>query len=77
MGTAIWLLTLKEAEDGKVKLDFNTPRVLELIEKFLQVTDYEFECSAIVGKKFEDVNKHSEYLKNGGCSEVINVLASV
>lgn len=36
-----------------------------------------FECSEIVGRKFEDIDDHAGYLREGGCSELIEVLAAV
>ena len=45
LGTAIWIMEIKKNQEGKGKIDFNDPNALELIEKFLQCTDYEFECS--------------------------------
>ena len=46
-------------------------------DRFLKCTDYEFECSEIVGRKFESIDDHAGYLRAGGCSEIIGVLASV
>jgi hypothetical protein len=76
LGAAIWILSMKigKAEDGVV--NFDDPRANELIEKFLKATDYEFECSNIVGRKFESIEDHAEYIKNGGCSELLDLLAS-
>ncbi|MEN8154414.1 MAG: hypothetical protein ABFR75_10370 [Acidobacteriota bacterium] len=33
------------------------------------------ECNKICGKKFDSINEHTEFIKNGGCRELINVLA--
>jgi Putative redox-active protein (C_GCAxxG_C_C) len=76
LGTAIWIMELKRNQEGNGKIDFNDPKALELIERFLQCTDYEFECSEIVGRKFENVEDHAKYLHEGGCSKIIEVLAS-
>jgi len=75
LGAAIWLLNLKQNDEGPSKIQFKNPQALELIDKFLKCTDYKFKCSEIVGRKFENVNDHACYLHNGGCREVINVLA--
>lgn len=81
LGAAIWLMGVKTREqnrdadlwkDEKFATKFET-----LIEKFLENSDYEFECSHIVGRKFEDAADHAGYLKNGGCSKIIEVLANV
>jgi len=68
------LNSLKE-EGGKI--DFRPPKALDAIDKFMKCTDYEFECSEIVGRKFENVDDHADYLRAGGCSEIIEVLATV
>ena len=47
----------------------------EIIEKFLEVSDYEYECSEIVGRKFEDLDDHSRHVQDGGCEEIIDTIA--
>ncbi len=47
-----------------------------MIESFLESADYEFECSEIVGRTFENIGDHANYLCNGGCSEIIEALAT-
>ena len=74
LGAAIWIMTMNKGLDAK--MDFNDPKNLELIEKaFLPNSDYEFECSEIVGKKFETINYHADFISNGGCSKIIEALA--
>ncbi len=76
LGAAIWLRgLLKDLNPGE-KLDFNNPAALEAMEKFLAVSDYEFECSNIVGRKFENVQDHAEYIQGGGCSDILDELSS-
>lgn len=76
LGAAIWIMTMKESNNVKPKLEFNSPEALKLIEQFLEVSDYEFECFDIVGRKFENVKDHANYIHNGGCSKIIDVLAN-
>jgi hypothetical protein len=33
------------------------------------------ECSEICGQRFNSVNEHTEFIKNGGCSKLLDVLA--
>jgi hypothetical protein len=47
-----------------------------MIERFLKITDFEFECSKIVGRRFANVADHADYLRAGGCSKIIEVLSS-
>ncbi len=76
LGAAVWIMGMKSRAEGGAKFEFQDPRGDELFERFLKSTDYEFECSAIVGRKFEDVGDHAAYLGDGGCSGVIEALAA-
>ena len=56
------------------KVDSKDPRFQEIIDRFVKQTGDRFECSEIVGRKFEDVADHADYLRNGGCQELMEVL---
>ncbi|MBT3232500.1 MAG: C_GCAxxG_C_C family protein [Calditrichaeota bacterium] len=74
LGAAIWILGMKSKEEtGKV--DFKNPKAQDKIDEFLKSTNYKFECSEIVGRKFGSVNDHAAYVCGGGCEEIIEVLA--
>jgi len=75
LGAAIWIIGMNLLEGGG-KLDFKAPGALDAIERFIKCTDYEFECSKIVGRKFESIGDHASYLRDGGCSGIIEVLAT-
>jgi len=80
LATAIWIIGVQIQNDKENASlwndkDFNS-KLEKLIERFLETTNYEFECSKIVGKKFESVQDHATYLCDGGCSKVIEVLAT-
>lgn len=76
LGAAIWMAGMNSLKEGATTLGFKSPKALDVIEKFLQCSDYEFECSAIVGRRFENVGEHASYLRDGGCSAIIEVLAA-
>ena len=76
LGAAIWIIGMDSSRDGSSKLDFKNPRAIETIDRFLKCTDYKFECSEIVGRKFENVGDHAGYLCDGGCSKILEVLAA-
>jgi hypothetical protein len=76
LGAAIWLIGMNSINDGNNKRDFKNPGARDALKRFMKSTDYEFECSKIVGRKFEDVNDHAGYLRNGGCEQIIEVLAA-
>ena len=74
LGAAIWIIGMNRPVeiDG---LNYSGTWVNDMIEKFLESSDYEFECSKIVGRKFEDIDDHAAYLQDGGCSKIIEALA--
>jgi hypothetical protein len=75
LGAAIWLIgfnSKKELLDSKV----SNSRINDTIERFLNSSDFEFECSKIVGRKFEDPKDHADYLREGGCMKIIEALAA-
>ncbi len=76
LGAAIWLTVMNNSKEGGSKVEFKNPRALGAIDKFIKCTDYEFECSKIVGRRFENINDHAAYLRDGGCSKIIEVLAT-
>ena len=80
LGAAIWIMGLRLQEEQTVKNLFSDEtlcsRFDQLADRFLQSTDYEFECSEIVGRKFENVADHAAFLRSGGCSDIIEALAA-
>jgi hypothetical protein len=76
LGAAIWIIEMDSGEEGANKLDFQNPKALDAIDRFIKSADYEFECSEIVGRRFENIDDHAGYLRAGGCSEIIEALAA-
>jgi hypothetical protein len=74
LGAAIWIMGLEQSKAG-LKIEYPSQRATDVIERFLESADYEFECSKIVGRKFTDVQDHAGYLCGGGCSKIIEALA--
>lgn len=75
LGAAVWIRIMQRMNEPGVKLDFKDPEATKIIDRFIKQTDYRFECSEITGKTFTDVNDHAEYVKSGGCLELIDILA--
>jgi hypothetical protein len=79
LGAAIWIMGMNISKEQEVvnlwKDKTFSAKFDDLIDKFLKKTNYEFECSKIVGRKFENVGDHANYLRDGGCSELIEILA--
>lgn len=76
LGAAIWIVGMNRIKEGNSKIGIRDARASALIERFLKTTDHEFECTEIVGRKFENVDDHASYLREGGCSRIIEVLAT-
>ncbi|MFC1930329.1 C-GCAxxG-C-C family (seleno)protein [Chloroflexota bacterium] len=76
LGAAIWIIGMNEPEGGGLK-KMNNPKVGDTIDRFIKsAADFKFECSEIVGRRFENIGDHAGYLRDGGCSEIIEVLAA-
>ena len=76
LGAAIWIIGMNSIKEGASKIDYKNPMSLDAIDRFLKCTDYEFECSEIVGRRFENIGDHAGYLRDGGCSKIIEVLST-
>ncbi len=76
LGAAIWISGMKSLEQGAKKVPFKATAALDLINGFLKVSDYEFECSAITGRKFESAADHARFVREGGCAKILDALAS-
>jgi hypothetical protein len=74
LGAAIWLFGMNRAAERGGKVAYKDPGALVIIDRFMKHTDFEFECSKIVGRNFEGIDDHAEYLGGGGCSEIIGLL---
>jgi hypothetical protein len=75
LGAAIWIIGIDLLKKGD-KFAFQAQHASDAIEKFTGCTDHEFECSKIVGRKFESIQGHASYLRDGGCSKILEALAT-
>lgn len=80
LGAAIWISGMNSSKEVDEKTNtgnfFNDPIALAVIEKYLECADFEFECSKIAGRMFENVADHAAYLRAGGCAKIIEALAA-
>jgi len=75
LGAAIWITSMNRPGEV-IGFNYSDTWVGDMIEKYSEIADREFECAEVVGRKFESVADHADYLRNGGCSEVIEALAA-
>jgi hypothetical protein len=76
LGAAVWIIGVNSCIEQDGKIDFKAARAVDAIDRFMRCTDYKFECSQIVGRKFENIGDHACYLRDGGCSKIIELLAA-
>ncbi len=74
LGAAIWMSGVNSLKEGASQIDNKASEVSNAIERFSNCTGGEFECSKIAGRKFESIADHANYLRNGGCSKILEVL---
>ena len=54
---------------------FNNKTAEKMLRAFKTETQGKMLCSEICGRNFLDLQDHSDYLKQGGCEEIMNTLA--
>ena len=76
LGAAVWFTEMNSTKEKPETAQLSSPKAEALIERFLASSDYEFECAKIVGRKFENIDDHASYLREGGCAKIIEALAA-
>ena len=74
LGAAIWIGAMESNTAGSAQTEFKDPKALAMIDKFLRCTDFEFECAGIVGRTFENIQDHANFVCSGGCANIIRTL---
>jgi hypothetical protein len=77
LSAAIWMNTLAWCRKypGKSPPYFNNQNAKKTIKAFCGATGSEFVCHKIAGKRFTSIADHTEFIKNGGCDKLIDILA--
>ena len=75
LAAAVWknALNHNRKETGK-SANYDPAKDLTL-KAFYEETDYEIQCDKICGQRFQTLDEHTEFVKNGGCKKLIGVLA--
>lgn len=75
LAAALWkhALIQNKADNGKA-VSFD-PEANPVLSTFYKETDYEIECKGICGQSFGSTEAHTEYVKQGGCRQLIGILA--
>ncbi len=73
---AIWMNTLKRVREGNYKYTLSDPILANMLKTFYEETGFKMECKNITESSFGTIKNHSEFIKNGGCSKLIDIIAS-
>jgi len=76
LGAAIWLNSLKWSRENPGKSSYDNPDAKRTLDTFMKFTNFKVTCHEITGKQFTSIADHTEFMKNGGCKEVISALAT-
>jgi hypothetical protein len=77
LGAAIWMKTLAWCREhpGKTPPFSKNPGVKNTLKAFDDATGREMLCHKITGRRFGTVSEHTEFIKDGGCAVLIDLLA--
>ncbi len=77
LAAAIWykMLIFGKNNQGKSQTMFNNPDAKKLFRTFYMQTDSEMLCKNICKRDFNNIDEHSDYIKSGGCKNIIEALA--
>ncbi|MEA3462769.1 MAG: C-GCAxxG-C-C family (seleno)protein, partial [Bacteroidota bacterium] len=75
LAAAVWMNALIHNRKQTGKSANYDPSTDLTLNAFYEETDYEMQCDKICGQRFETIEEHTEFLKNGGCKKLIEVLA--
>ena len=79
LGAVIWMRLLDwcKKHPGKNPPYFNNKTAKNIMKRFTSITNSELLCHEICGKKFATLEEHGDFIKNGGCEELIRALAGL
>jgi hypothetical protein len=71
LAAAIWKKSLDTFRETQQKPGYSDPELTKILEAFYEITDYEMQCKDITKREFNSIDEHSEFIRNGGCKELI------
>jgi len=75
LAAAVWMNSMAYNRKNPGKSAPYDPESNTTLKVFYEETDYEMMCDKICGQKFSSLEEHTEFLKAGGCKNLIEVLA--
>ncbi len=77
LAAAIWMHALIHNRKQDAKTASFEPGTNPVLNAFYEETDYEIQCDKICGQRFNSLDEHSDFIREGGCSKLMTVLAAV
>lgn len=77
LGATIWMNALDWCKKHEAGSPSEDPRAQEIMRSFQVFTDDMMLCKEISQRDFRSVEDHTQYLKNGGCFELIEELSHI
>ena len=76
LSAAIWKNSLVWSRTHPGKSTWSNRNAKDTLKAFNEETDSEMLCHKICGRRFETIEDHSDFIKNGGCSKLMNILSA-
>lgn len=77
LAAALWMKALAWRKENPNKNYYPAKKADPAFKVFKEQTGSVYACKDICGRQFNSIDEHSEYISNGGCSKLINVLAKI
>lgn len=74
LSAAIWMRSLDWCREHEGKSSFKNPEATRVVEAFEEEADGRILCSELSGQKFNSYDKHTDYIHDGGCENLIRAL---
>jgi hypothetical protein len=75
LSAAIWMKTLNWCRKNPEKRGYAYDGIEDIMKIFEEATQGKMLCSEISGKQFSSIDDHTEFIANGGCNGMIDLLA--
>jgi putative redox-active protein with C_GCAxxG_C_C motif len=73
---AIWLRSIKFTKENPGKPIHSNVYASNTLFTFDDATGSKFRCEDICHRRFENIEEHTDHIRNGGCAKLIEILAN-
>ncbi len=77
LSATIWMNSLDWIKEHPEKSAYKNKNAKATLKEFYKATNKEMLCNKICGQTFKTIDEHTEFIKNGGCSKLIDTLSSL